>query len=617
MTRVLRLTLGLLMIGASLLPPVLLRGQGPSQPWAAPQPTPAPTQPPVVIAATHGPPPVAPGTAVPRTFPLVDDGLRPPQLTPPPPGPVARGVEVAPLRPVAHEVRSPHLEPSPLSPSVTAAMRVVHLRPQAPGAVASSATVPLATPTPQPTGPLAGVSNAVLSVDLHGHGQVVLDDVMPVELVVRNQGRDVLGNVRVELPLPAGIRYVTAQPIPEVLNDRLVWAVGTLEVRGERRIRVDLMVKTPEEIALQPQATYATGTAYRPQVIRPAFAVQQLGPDAVPRGLTATLRIQLTNHSHRPLTRVVLTDNLPVGLHHAQGTQVRTDLGTLAPGESRTVNLDVLAHRSGRWLNEVVAEAEGGVRTTSRAALVVAEPSLTVRVQGPERVTVAEEVDFRIEVVNGRQGPAAQNIRLVQALPEGLELLQATSAGQVDPVNRRVVWQLGTLEPGQMQTVFVKTRCLAPGLWSSQATLTAAQLAPTTAECTVTGAGGCQLALTVAAREDHLEVNGETVYEARVKNVGNQTGRNVRLAAWLPEGVTPVRADGPPGLDGRVQQQQVFFDGKPALEPGGVLVYRLRVKGQRAGLWRLRVEALADQLARPLLDEVTVDVRPDPRANGR
>jgi uncharacterized repeat protein (TIGR01451 family) len=625
MARTIRFALAALMISVSLLLPVLLRGQVPSQSWGPATDTPA--NPPVVIASTGPARQAEPGnsaTNVPRQAPVIDDALRPPLPAPLYKGQVATGVDAAgPLRLVSHEVRTPAAEASPLSPGVSGGMRIVRIEPppvppmqEGASVVATPGPLVLPAPMPQATGALQSISTSVLSVEVQGPAQVILDDLMPAELLVRNLGNQVLTGVRVELPLPAGIRYVAGDPRPEVLPDRVVWTVGILEVRGERRLRTDLMVKNTEDLALQPVATYSTGAPYRPQVIRPIFAVQQLGPEVIPRGMTATLRIQLTNNGSRPLGKVVLGDLLPPGLYHAQGTYVRADVGTLNPGEARTVNLEVLAHRSGRWLNEVAAEAEGGVKSVSRSAIVVAEPSLAVRLLGPERVNVAGEADFRIEVANARQGPAAQNIRLTQTLPEGLELLQATGSGQVDPTNRRVVWQLGTLEPGKTQTVFVKTRCLGAGIWNTQATLTADQLAPTTAECSVAGEGGVQLGLTVHAREESLEVNGENVYEARLSNLGALPGRNVRLSVWVPDGLGPVRADGPASAEARIQQQQVVFDPWPTLEAKGTLVYRLRVKGQRPGTWRLRVEAMADQLAKPLVDELPVDVRPDSRIQG-
>lgn len=646
MVRPFRFALVALLLGAGLLLPVLLRGQAPeeavtrppgnpgepvaSQPWA-PRTTTSSSNKPAVIASTVSrpavPAPSPPSAPPPRRLPLPDDGLTLPRGTAPSAQATLRPVEARLPAQVQQPVPATPREPLPLPPALREANNLVAppkgdgglqlvTTGSAPGtsgslkAVASTPGTPH-TPAPQPSGPLSSVSNSVLSVELLGPAQVILDDIMPCELVVRNQGSQVLTDVRVDLPLPQGLRFVTAQPLPETHPDRLTWHLGVLEVRGERRLRTDLMAKATDAIALQPQASYQAGAAYRPEVVRPILSVSQVGPEVVPRGMTMTLQLRLTNHGSTPLQKVMLWDRLPAGLYHSQGSNIYAEVGQLAAGESRVITLDVIAHRAGRWVNEVVAEAEGVKKTISRTPILVAEPSLKVRVLGPDRVTVGGEVDYRLEISNGRQGPAAHNIRLTQKLPTGLELIQATTRGELDALNQRIGWQLGTLEPGQMQTVFVKARCLGPGSWTTQLTLAADQIAATQTEHTLLGEGGCRLTVQVQALEEALEVGSDTVYEVRLTNAGNEPVKNARISAWVPEGLAPLRAEGPHG--GRIQQQHVLFESVPSLEARATSLYRIRVRGQRTGAWRMRVEAMAEQMARPILEEATIQVLPDPR----
>jgi hypothetical protein len=472
----------------------------------------------------------------------------------------------------------------------------------------------LPQPQPQPTGPLPSVATTGLSVEVLGPKQVGLNDVLPCELVVRNPGTQVLAGVRIELPLPAGLRLVAAEPMPDVQPERLVWDLGPVEVRGERRLRIDLLARSAEDLVLQPRANYHSA-AYRPEVVRSAFVVEQLGPDVVPRGMAARLRLRVTNHSPQPLEKVVVTTRLPAGLFHPNG-QVQTALvGQLVAGESRTVEQEVVAHRPGRWINEIVAEAEGGQKATTRAAVTVAEPNLSVRLLGPDRVSVGAEADWRLEIVNGRQGPAAHNLRVTMTLPEGVEPTQATTQARIDSLNRRIVWQLGGLEPGQQQTVLVKARCEAAGTWTTRAVVQADQLTTTLAEQTVqvaAGDGASRLGLGVQAAQDHLEVGDETVYEIRLSNLGSRPEEKIRLSAWVPEGMVPLRAEGP--TDGRILQQQVQFAPVPSLEPRATYVYRLWARGQRPGTWRLRVETAAEGQSRPLIVECPILVQTVARA---
>ena len=63
--------------------------------------------------------------------------------------------------------------------------------------------------------------------------------------------------------------------------------------------------------------------------------------------------------------------------------------------------------------------------------------------------TIVEELDFRLELRNPSQGPAA-DVHLVQVVPEGLEFVSATTGGNYDPANHVIRWALGALTSSQM-----------------------------------------------------------------------------------------------------------------------------------------------------------------------
>jgi uncharacterized repeat protein (TIGR01451 family) len=103
--------------------------------------------------------------------------------------------------------------------------------------------------------------------------------------------------------------------------------------------------------------------------------VALLGPASANRGETVTFQIQLANDGTAPIRHIVLRDQLPAGLMYLRGYVVEADVGDLAPGQSRTVRLEATAAQVGRFVNEVLATADGGVRATSRCAVeIVAAP---------------------------------------------------------------------------------------------------------------------------------------------------------------------------------------------------------------------------------------------------
>src|SRR5262249_36601493 len=153
-----------------------------------------------------------------------------------------------------------------------------------------------------------------------------------------------------------GTRVLKTTPTAEVQPDRLVWGLGNLEVRGERRLRAEIQVAGPGEIRLSPTVTF-TSAGLQTRLLLPPFAITQQAPEIVTLGSTAVIQIQVCNRSATPLQRVTVRDYLPPGLQHPQGDQIEADLGTLEPGETRTVRLETQAVQSGRQVNEIVARS--------------------------------------------------------------------------------------------------------------------------------------------------------------------------------------------------------------------------------------------------------------------
>jgi uncharacterized repeat protein (TIGR01451 family) len=602
-----------------------LRGQGaapadspPARPPAQVKPGPwapfqdaAPARHPFEPTAT----PLPPGNAGPRTViassrpqqpPAVNENVAVPNdgLVPPPVGPAApgaSGLRQAGFRP-EQETEPARTEPAPAPP------------PAPPPKPEDSAAVRvLSSGMGTPAAPSA-VSGSLLAVEVVGPGQVAPDQPLPYEIMVRNPGAVVVGRVRVEDVLPAGARLLWSEPAAEVQGERIAWNLGNLEAGGERRVRVEIQPTGQGELLLSPSATFTAAVGCRTRVVRPPFAVTVQTAETAQRGSAVLFQIQVTNHGPNTLNRVVLRAHLSPGLQHPQGNEVATELGNLGPGEMRVVPLETVAAQPGRLIVEAEAAAEGSMQARSRAGVLVTEPALSLRLAWPDGLRQAvpgRDVDLRLEVAN--PGPqAAANVRLVQTVPEGLEFVGASTGGVLDAATKNIVWSLGTLGPGQAQTLMLRLRPRSAGDWTTQGVATADRLAEARAQQSLHVEGAPSLSLEVVGRDDPLEVGAETVYEVRVVNQGSAASPNVRLTAQVPEGLLPVRAE--PAA--RIQQGQVAFDPLPQLQPQHAILYRIRVRGQRSGDWRFQADLSADHLQRPIHEEVSARVYPQDSGHG-
>jgi uncharacterized repeat protein (TIGR01451 family) len=444
----------------------------------------------------------------------------------------------------------------------------------------------------------------VVCVEVVGPGEVSPGQTLACEIVVRNTGAVAAAEVLVELPVPQGARVLSSQPPAQAAGSCLSWAVGTIEAHGERRLKVE-MQPGGGDMRLLPRVGFTTAGGLHARVLHPLFEAHMSGPETAPRGAPVVFRITVTNHSTAPLHNVQLFDRLPSALQHPQGPTVGAPLGDLAPGETRTITLDTTAVEAGRFTNEVLAQADGGLQARARAAGTITEPSLALRLDGPRQGTTQQDLDYRLEVANPGPLPAV-NLRLLVRLPERVEVVAASTGGSLDPARHALVWAPGTLAPSQRQTVTFRLRAQAAGDWPLYTMAAAEGLPEAWAPAwTVRVEGRPALSVEALAQDDPLTVGADTVYELHVFNQGDAACANVRLTVWLPEQVAPLAPTGPAAAS--VQGQQVSFEPLPQLQSRRDAVYRIRVQGRHCGAARLRAEVSAER-ERPAQAEMSIHV---------
>ena len=164
--------------------------------------------------------------------------------------------------------------------------------------------------------------------------------------------KDDINKVVVEEQIPAGVVYVSSEPQAEVSGRTVTWTLYNLEDGAE--IPLSLVVKPTAlselhscaTVIAYPEACLTTSVgAPELSIVKTAPSEQVLINGAVPWDIT------VTNTGNFCAYDVVVTDSLPAGMMHASGTrQLVTEIGTLAPGESREITVNSTATAAGRAL---------------------------------------------------------------------------------------------------------------------------------------------------------------------------------------------------------------------------------------------------------------------------
>lgn len=577
------------------------------------------TKPPAVPAVPPAGAPGVPPPALPPPSLSVEggDNKLPPSLPAAPPFvPVPGGPAAPPVPPVG----LPALPTSPVAPPAGPAPKPFPVSPALPAAGAPGALA---------------LGGAALPNRVRQEVEVVSECpesvVFGVEfgytIVVRNTGNVPVQGVRVEDEVPAGARYVGSDPPAELTGDRLVWAVGALDARAEKRITV--RVRPTEEGEMRSRATvsYAAAVEARTRVTRPRIAVTATAQETARAGEAAKFVVKVTNGGTGPAQKLVLRAELSDGLFFSAGAAADADvaarrpletrLDALAAGETKSIELPLVALRSGVQSCQFTVTAEGAPDTSAKASVNVVEPMLRVAQTGPAKCLVRAEPTYEIALSN--PGTAATDPITVHAvLPDGFDFVSASDGGGYVAAGRAASWKLQGLPAGGTKTIALKLRATAAGDGALRTVAVAgpegAVVAPVgaglkpvgrvleaKAETPVRSEGVAAVRFEVKDLDDPVLVGTDAVYEIRVTNQGTGECTNVQLLAALAEGTTFTGATG--GTKVTAQGQTLVFEPIAKLPVKGETVYTVRVKGNAPGDMRFRVQLTCDQVRTPVVKE--------------
>jgi uncharacterized repeat protein (TIGR01451 family) len=473
----------------------------------------------------------------------------------------------------------------------------------------SSPAPPVANAPGSPMSPVANpLSSPMLQVEKVGPTSLNVGKPLRYEIAIRNTGATAVLSVQVEEQIPAAARFISADPRPMNRGGFLVWNLGNLDPGVERRIKIELQPVGEGELDSRALVTFSTAAGLHTRVTRPRLNLVKSGPENIQVGQPAVFQLQISNTGTGPANGVILRDHLPEGLRHPNGPEVENDIGTLAPGESKTITLEATAVKAGRFVNQAVVTGDEGLQAIAQVPVVVTEPLLALQKTGPKRLYLGRTADFRIEVANPGSAPAA-NVQVVDSLPPEFDFVEASDGGKFDPATHGVTWSLGLLSAGQKQIISVKGLAKTAGDPVNQAHAHADGGLEAKAIAAVHLEGVPALLLEVVDLEDPIEVGAETVYEIRVVNQGTSPTTNLQIIATVPTGMTARDASGP--TPHQIHGQQVIYDKLPSLAPKADALFRVKVVGDQPGDMRFKVQMTSDQLRSPVYEEESTRVYKD------
>ncbi|MEM7474590.1 MAG: SdrD B-like domain-containing protein [Planctomycetota bacterium] len=226
---------------------------------------------------------------------------------------------------------------------------------------------------------------------------VIAGNQLTYTMQVTNNGAVTANNVQFSDPLPAGVTFASANASQGAVSDSsgtVSGNLGSIAAGSSATVTIVVNVDPAATGTLSNTATVSAdeteidtsnNSATEPTTINSTVDLQITKVDnasVVAAGGSLNYEIVVLNNGPSTATSVVLTDALPTGLAFVSGVStagnvvesggvVTVDIGTLAPGNSATINLNttVDASATGTITNVAsVAAAEGETDTTNNSA---------------------------------------------------------------------------------------------------------------------------------------------------------------------------------------------------------------------------------------------------------
>jgi uncharacterized repeat protein (TIGR01451 family) len=464
---------------------------------------------------------------------------------------------------------------------------------------------PMATPE-NPT----GHQEPAVSIEWIGPAVARLNQPTQYQIIAKNVSSAAVHNVLVRYQIPAGVRVPGSDPKAVSDGSVMSWELGSLMPAQEKRIDLQIIPEAKVAIECRALVTFTGSSALKVQVREPKLTLKAAAPEHVILGDTATVSLTVSNPGDGVADHVRIKALLPEGLEHARGKLVEVDLGNLAAGESRNVQLVCLTKIAGPQLVDCVAVADAGLSAQDNTKTDVILPRLDLVVSGPKLRYLDRHAVYVLKVTNPGSAPAS-NVSIVHQLPQGFKFDKASGGGRHDFTSRTVSWFIGDLTPGESREVSVEAIAINVGEHKHTAVATAARGLRTECDAMTRVEGLSALLMELVDTDDPIEVGAETTYEIRVTNTGSKTETNLELVCTVPDRMEFRAAKCNAGCRFRMEGRDVVFEPLPKLAPRADVIYRVVVKGVAPGDMRFRARIRADGLSEPVLREESTKVYGD------
>ncbi len=322
---------------------------------------------------------------------------------------------------------------------------------------------------------------------------VIAGTQLTYDLTVTNNGPCDATGATLQDTLPAGVTYVSCTPSQGTCSHAggsVTANLGNVANSGNATVQIVVTVNSNTSGSVTNSATVSsdqtdldpgnnsTSENTTVQTSCDLAITKSDHPDPVTAGTQLTYALTATNNGPSDATAVTVQDTLPAGVTYVSctpsqgtcshlGSSVTANLGNIANGGSATVHIVVTVDPSTRELSNTATlsgndtDPVSSNNSASERTTVSTQADLAIS-KGVHTPTPLEShvISYTIQVTNN--GPSdATNVQIADVLPSGVTY-HSSAATQGSYDNSTCIWTVGTIPPGDTETLTLRARVSIP-----------------------------------------------------------------------------------------------------------------------------------------------------------
>jgi hypothetical protein len=467
---------------------------------------------------------------------------------------------------------------------------------------------------PEPTGPeiLLTYQQPIIASRVLGPRQIIVGRESSYQVVLENVGKTRASDLLVTVEIPAwadvadvrasnGVVEPTVSQEPsDAVSRRLTWRLYDLAASSTQKLDLQLIPREGRDLQLGIHWTQAAaGSETVVEVQEPMLHMAIAGPSDVLYGEPQRYTLSLSNPGTGVADDVVI-ELLPPG--GDPGSLVTHKVGSVAPGERKTLELELTAREAGDLVVQAAATALGDLRVETVKNVVCRRPELEIDWRGPEKKYAGTSATYYLRVRN--PGTAVTSSVVVDLkLPPGAEFVTGSAGHALNQAGDAVTWKISGLRPQEEQ--FMQVQCLLTRPGTNEMQVSANTTTGDLKDSKTIVANVVALAdlkLEVTDPKGPIPVGELATYTVTIRNRGTTEARGIDVIGLFSGGIEPTTVE---GAQHSVHDGRVAFRTIERLPAGRDVVLQIHAKGKEAGTHVFRAEVVCQDLDIKLSAEET------------